>query len=266
LEALRCYAYSDTVWNSALKPNGSAPDNDRDEEPTRTPTPRLEQTDLPIFNPDDAATTAAGFTYPVPYLPPSTDSVAPTTSTEAATTHYISTPKPDITVGLEGTGFTSQHQRRLADYQASGTILSDPHVADIGLRFPFLIAEIKGFSADGTLGIAQNQAAIGGASMLAILQDLSIQAQWNTSLPTDPESIAPQEPPMLCFSIVTAGPTHEVYVHYKYEDAFHMNCLRSFRTTHRRDARELVHYLNRIIEWGRGDYKSSIVGKISQCA
>jgi hypothetical protein len=201
----------------------------------------------------------------VPYLPPST---APTTSTQVADPYYISTPKPDITVGLAHTGFTSRHQRRLVDHQASASVLSDPHTADMGLRFPFLVAETKGHSASGNLVGAQNQAAISGASMLVILQDLTNQVKWNTCSTSDSESTTSLASPMLCFSIVTAGPTHEVCVHFKHQDAFHMHCLRSCRTTHRRDTWEFVYYLNRILQWGREDFKNSIVmmlEKIPRC-
>src|SRR5207302_295489 len=102
-------------------------------------------------------------------LPPYTQSVASTTSTEAADPYYISTPKPDITIGLAHTVFVQRHQRRLVDHQASGSILSDPHAADMGIRFPFLVVEAKGLSLNGSLISAQNQAAISGASILTIL-------------------------------------------------------------------------------------------------
>jgi hypothetical protein len=249
------------VWNSELKPKGSSLDDDFGEDSSEAHTPRLAQAALPIFCPDDAAATAASFARHVPSLPPST---APTTSTEATDPYYISTPKPDITVGLAHAGFTSRHQRRLVDHQASTSILSDPHIADMALRFPFLVAETKGLSMNGNLVAAQNQAAISGASMLVILQDLNNQVKWNNSSASDSELSTPPQAPLLCFSIVTAGPTHEVYVHFKYQDVFHMHCLRSCRTTLRRDTREFVHFLNRILQWGRGDFKNNIVAMLDK--
>ncbi|KAF2450855.1 hypothetical protein P171DRAFT_503628, partial [Karstenula rhodostoma CBS 690.94] len=85
--------------------------------------------------------------------------------------YHISTPKPDITVGLAHTAFAQPHQRRLVD-QASASILSDPYVADMGVRFPFMVVETKGLSLSGSLISGQNQAAISGACMLTILKDL----------------------------------------------------------------------------------------------
>jgi hypothetical protein len=238
-------------------------ENGLDEDSSEVHTPRLAQAVLPVFCPDNAAISTSGSARTV-YLPPST---APTTSTDAIDPYYISTPKPDITIGLAHTGFKSRYQRRLVDHQASASILSDPHTADMGIRFPFLIAETKGLSVNGNLVGAQNQAAISGASMLVILQDLRNQVEWNNSPVTDSEPTV-RETPIFCFSIVTAGPTHEVCVHFKYQDAFHMHCVRSCRTTHRRDTWEFVHFLNRILQWGREDYKNSIVrmlDKIPRC-
>src|SRR2546421_6115259 len=105
------------VWNSDLKPTGSSLDELQNEDHSGTRTPRFApaQTALPNFNPNNAAATAAAFVGPVPSLPPYTQSVASTTSTEAADPYYISTPKPDITIGLAHTAFVQRHQRRLVD-------------------------------------------------------------------------------------------------------------------------------------------------------
>jgi hypothetical protein len=88
------------------------------------------QTNFSVLDP---STTFPG---PVPSLPPYAQSVASTTSTEAADPYHISTPKPDITVGLAHTAFVQRHQRRLVEHQASGSILSDPRytVSVLGCR------------------------------------------------------------------------------------------------------------------------------------
>lgn len=64
---------------------------------------------------------------------------------------------------------------------------------------------------------------------------------------------------MFCFSIVTEGPVHELWVHFEHEDAFHMECLQSWRTTRERDAQDLVYSLARIMEWGKGSFRDCIV-------
>jgi hypothetical protein len=276
---VRCLPYA-LVWNSHLKPTGSLLDELQSEDPggTRTPRSASTQSALSDFDLSAAAVAAAAFPGPVPSLPPYTQSVASTTSTEAADPYHISTPKPDITIGLAHAAFVPQHQRRLIDHQASGSILSDPHAADMGIRFPFLIVEAKGLSLNGSLISAQNQAAVSGASMLKILKDLSYQAVCNASMDPDsgfqtldlgstsssPTSAELQSTLALCFSIVTEGPVHELWVHFEHEGAFHMECLQSWRTTRERDARELVHFLARIMEWGKGSLKDCIVTKLDK--
>jgi hypothetical protein len=161
------------------------------------------------------------------------------------------------------------HQRRLVDHQASGSILSDPHAADMGIRFPFLIIEAKGLSLNGSLVSAQNQAAISGASMLTILKDLSHQAACNASSDPgvqtlDPNLTALSTTTTLCFSVVTEGPVHELWVHFEHDGTFNMECLQSWRTTRERDAREFVQYLAQIMAWGKGRFKDCIVEKLDK--
>jgi hypothetical protein len=247
---ITCSLYN-LVWNSALKP--TAPPNDIEiEDASETIIPRL-QTALPTFIPDDATATAAAFSRHIPSLPPSTSSIAPTTSSEASNTYHIQILKPDITVGLAHTGFKPGQQRSLVDHQASGSILGDPHAAEMGIRFPFLVVEVKGLSLNGSLVSAQNQAAISGAAVLAILQDLRNQADG---------FIATHENPAVCFSIVTMGPIHDLGVHFMHNGAPHMHCFRTCRTTLQRDTTEFVSFLIRILKWGKGEFKTAIVEKL----
>lgn len=213
---------------------------------------------LPAFDPNAAAATAAAaaFAESTPPLYPST--IAPTTSTQAANPFHLSTPKPDISIGLTHAEFTEHQQIILIQYQASGLILSDPHAADMGIRFPFLIVEAKGLSQNGTLVSAQNQAAVGAASALAILQDLKKQTDGDSDLVAD----SGEETPTLCFSIVTEGPVHELNVHFFDEGAFHMHCFRACRTTLQRDTIEFVYMICRLLEWGRGNYRSAITRQV----
>ncbi|KAF2647460.1 hypothetical protein K491DRAFT_772482 [Lophiostoma macrostomum CBS 122681] len=198
---------SKKVWNSNLKPTCQSFNDLQDEDYSGTQTPRfiLAQTTLPDFNPNNAAATAAAFPGPIPSLPL----------------------------------YTQSHQRRLVNHQASGLILSNPHAADMGIRFPFLVVEAKGLSLNGSLISAQNQAAISGASMLTIMKDLNHQAAWNASADSNSESrtldmeltspsstpLAPQLTPALCFSIVTEGPVHKLWVHFNYEDGYYIEFL-----------------------------------------
>jgi hypothetical protein len=114
--------------------------------------------------------------------------------------------------------------------------------------------------------------------MLRILKDLSYQAACNASMDPncDPQTLDPgftssfttpeglQSNLALCFSIVTEGPVHELWVHFEHEGAFHMEFLQSWRTTRERDARELVHFLARIMEWGKEGFKDCIVKNLDK--
>lgn len=89
---------------------------------------------------------------------------------------------PTTKIGLAHNVFEQRHQRRLVDQQASGLVLSDPHAADMGIRFLFSILEAKGLGLSGSLVGARDQAAVGDASMLRVLKDLSYQAACNVYL------------------------------------------------------------------------------------
>ncbi|KAF1828608.1 hypothetical protein BDW02DRAFT_603273 [Decorospora gaudefroyi] len=247
---VQCHT-SEKLWNADLKP--SSPDTAQPDDESGASTPRFP---LPQFAlPDFDSQSASGFSGPMPSLPPYTPSIAYTTSTEAANPFYISTPKPDIVVGLEDRAFAPKHRVWLAKQQSFGSILSDPHTAAMGLRFPFLVAETKGLSLNGGLVAAQNQAAISAACMLKILDDLDNQA----ALPTAPTSPAA---PRLCFSITTEGPIHELWVHFKLGEATHMQNIRAWRTTHERHVRELVCCLARILKWAKDDFMKKIQEKL----
>ncbi|EMD86583.1 hypothetical protein COCHEDRAFT_1160287 [Bipolaris maydis C5] len=224
-------------------------------DPAQTSSPRIDPNLTRVTDSDYSESTS----------PPSHAESAVTTtstpSTDVASAFHIRTPKPDITVGLADEAFTPQQQLLLTYHQAKKSILSEPHAAEMGIRFPFMIAETKGWSEKGTLMSAQNQAAVGGACMLKILKDLTDYAARGIGLhpkqespPTTPEELFPTL--AICFSVVSEGPIHELWVHFEREDEFHMHNLNAWRTTKRSHAEEFVNCLGRIIEWGKGCWQS----------
>ncbi|KAL5114648.1 hypothetical protein ACEQ8H_007493 [Pleosporales sp. CAS-2024a] len=247
------YHTSEKLWNADLKPSPPGVAQPDDESGASTPCFSQPLSVLPDFD----SQSASGFPGPVPSLQPYRPSIAYTISSEAADPFYISTPKPDIVVGLQDRNFEPSHRVRLAQHQSFGSILSDPHTAPMGLRFPFLIAETKGLSLNGGLVAAQNQAAIGAACMLKILNDLENQA----ALPT--ESASPAAEPWLCFSVTTEGPVHELWVHFTLGEATHMHNIRTWRTTHAPHVRELVSCLIRIFKWAKDEFMAKIREKLS---
>ncbi|KAJ5051180.1 hypothetical protein J3E72DRAFT_204632 [Bipolaris maydis] len=262
---------SEKIWNADLKPRQASLDTLRNKAQDGTQTPMFDpaQTSSPRIDPNLTRVTDSDYSEST--SPPSHAESAVTTtstpSTDVASAFHIRTPKPDITVGLADEAFTPQQQLLLTYHQAKKSILSEPHAAEMGIRFPFMIAETKGWSEKGTLMSAQNQAAVGGACMLKILKDLTDYAARGIGLhpkqespPTTPEELFPTL--AICFSVVSEGPIHELWVHFEREDEFHMHNLNAWRTTKRSHAEEFVNCLGRIIEWGKGDFKQGIVQKL----
>ncbi|RMZ73458.1 terminal deoxynucleotidyl transferase [Pyrenophora seminiperda CCB06] len=228
-------------WNADLKPSPPGVVPTEDESGTSTPrTPQL-QFSLPEFIPPSSS----GFPGGIPSLPPH----AP--SADAYKSFDLLTPKPDIVVGLGDNTFSPTHRERLLNHQAAGSLMSDPHAADMGLRFPFLIAETKGLSANGALVAVQNQAVVSAACIFNILDTLK-------HLRTTSTSTIPSADPPVCFSITTEGPVHELWVHFKFEGILHMHNIRTWRITHQRDIREFTFCLAQIIKWGATDFLKEV--------
>jgi hypothetical protein len=70
--------------------------------------------------------------------------------------------------------------------------------------------------------------------------------------------------PTILFSVTTEGPLHEIRVHYRVGEAYHMTCHRALRTTRREDAREFLQALARIVEWGRIGFRQSVLNLLGQ--
>ncbi|KAF1841363.1 uncharacterized protein K460DRAFT_397607 [Cucurbitaria berberidis CBS 394.84] len=196
---------------------------------------------------------------------PSASSAVSTTTSDYSTYStnseiHLSTPKPDITVGLE-----SEAIRNAADLShdillhlqtgLNNPFISDPHQVPLGLRFPFLIVEAKGLNTGSNLIHAQNQAAVAAASAFNILSDLD-------ALIPIPEVDVESPTPTIIFSLITEGPTHELWVHYQTADKYDMSCLQSWRTTLPGHSEKLVECLGRVMEWGAGDFRNGIVDKV----
>ncbi|KNG83184.1 hypothetical protein ANOM_008833 [Aspergillus nomiae NRRL 13137] len=141
-------------------------------------------------------------------------------------------PRPDICVGLSDDSLADslEHtkgrdiaQSLLFDMQNTSTLISDPHVTPLGLRFPFLIVEAKAGATGGNLYQAQNQAAVGGSTALLILkslsdlvdsQDLNRENQDCVEASTESGQATPDIKLNLAFSITTEGPVHELWLHF----------------------------------------------------
>ncbi|KAF2844081.1 hypothetical protein T440DRAFT_410872, partial [Plenodomus tracheiphilus IPT5] len=163
----------------------------------------------------------------------------------------LTTPRPDILVGLAWHSFTELHQVLLGEWQDNGHLLSEPQLVQHGLHFPFLLVEAKGLATSGNMMGAENQAAVGGACALNILNAL--------------QHLEPSSPlARIVFSISTEGPLHQLFIHYYIDGKYHMTVHRAWRATLQRDCIEFVLALARIIQWGEGEYRNAVVASLTR--
>ncbi|RAQ55327.1 hypothetical protein AFGD_012604 [Aspergillus flavus] len=207
------------------------------------------------------------------------DSMRSGSRSPASPIFQLKTPRPDICVGLSDDSLAIDMERirgrssarsLLFDLQDTTSLISDPHVTPVGLRFPFLIIEAKSGATGGNLYQAQNQAAVGGSAALQLLRNL-----WDFNNAEDPEIVnvgdtggtqsSLEHMPHLVFSFTTEGPIHELWLHFRRpaDDDFYMSCMGTWRTTLKNDSLNLVLYLKAILQWGNSDFRSAIVGVLN---
>jgi hypothetical protein len=189
------------------------------------------------------------FAHPPPAIELSDSSTNSTSEIDGT----ITTPKPDITVGISLDAFGPKHTAVLNYWQVNKVVLSDPHAIQGDMRFPFLIIEAKGLATNGNLIGAQNQAAGGGTCAIRLLESLAVQ---------DPAGVSGA--PRIVFSLTTEGAIHELWVHYRgvgdddETSKMHMTCLGAWRTTLHRHAHEFVAVLAIVLGWGVDEFHPQI--------
>jgi len=212
--------------------------------------------------PPSAAESQTPLPPPQDLVLPQTPTLSPSTAPSDVTTddpNRIFIPKPDIAVGLAHASFSQLQGKMLWDLQDRNRVLSEPHQSAIGLHFPFLVIEAKGLAVGANMVGAQNQAAVDAACALNILRDLKLTASANMSS----TSVDQSEPRQILFSVATEGPIHELWVHYRIDEAYHMTLLRIWRTTIRKDAREFVQALGKILAWGVYGFRTAVLKVLS---
>lgn len=194
----------------------------------------------------------------------------------------LKTPRPDICVGLSDESLVNDLEPKkgrsaarsfLLDLQDTTSLVSDPHVTPLGLRFPFLIVEAKAGSTGGNLYQAQNQAAVGGSTALLILRNLSelksaqsldCKSQGSSQASIRPIESLPNLISHMVFSVTTEGPIYELWLHFQRlsEENFSMVCIGAWRTTVKDDTLNLLRYLWAVLRWGNGELRDSIVNAL----
>ncbi|KAF2257908.1 hypothetical protein CC78DRAFT_549542 [Lojkania enalia] len=258
---------SEKPWNPELKPTAPSP-FDFDPRPTSTSHSHNDVQPLDVDTVPPRAPSAAS-TFPnTPIF--SAPSTAPS-DISSENPNGLSTPKPDITLGLAHTNFTPIQKSVLMQLQDESHVQSEPHQVQIGLRFPFLVVESKGGAGGGNMIGAQNQAAVDGACALNILGDLEqVVAHMRSrachgdlahgEIRGNQETV--YKVPMIVFSVTSEGPLYEIWVHYRVSETYHMTCHRAWRTTRREDADEFVRALAGIVEWGRRGFRDNVFSSL----
>lgn len=187
-------------------------------------------------------------------------------------------PRPDICVGLSDENLARALEPKMGrevarsflfDLQDTSSLISDPHITPLGLRFPFLIVEAKAGATGGNLYQAQNQAAVGGSTALQIFKnllglqdtrDLDEESQGNIEDSTR-SAQGPDTVLHLAFSVTTEGPIHELWLHFQRsrEEDFYMVCLGTWRTTLKDGSLNFLRHLLAVLRWGNGELKDNIV-------
>ncbi|KAL3468676.1 hypothetical protein BJX99DRAFT_269687 [Aspergillus californicus] len=189
-------------------------------------------------------------------------------------------PCPDICVGLSDESIIialepkkgrNVAKRFLLDLQDTFRLISDPHVTPLGLRFPFLIVEAKAGATGGNLYQAQNQAAVSGSTALQILKnmsdlqcvpDLDQGSQENIKDGNQPEQSS-EFNLKLAFSVVTEGPIHELWLHFRRSNEdFCMACIGAWRTTLKDGSINLLRHLLAVLRWGNFEFRDTLIGAL----
>ncbi|KAK5000690.1 hypothetical protein LTR66_000481 [Elasticomyces elasticus] len=151
--------------------------------PPAKPRKRKQQRDS--IEPSNRDTSGAAVRYPSPHASAQTTQSDPlhfpAERAEAAMLSIpifkLQAPRPDMCVGLsdellveaiEPLRGRNAAKTFLADLQDNATLISNPFVTSLGLRFLFLVVEAKFGATGGNLYQAQNQAAVCGAAALRI--------------------------------------------------------------------------------------------------
>ncbi|PWY87238.1 hypothetical protein BO94DRAFT_575316 [Aspergillus sclerotioniger CBS 115572] len=179
----------------------------------------------------------------------------------------LKNPRPDISVGLSDQAFAlalrSTHRDGadffLNDLQETGLLISDPGVTPLGLRFPFLLIEAKSGATGGNLYQAQNQAAVGGASAINILNKVFLASE------TPSLNAVGSDVTLLTFSTAIEGPICVLWAHFwdVDEQNYCMANVGVWRTTHAYSAFDFVSKISRVLNWGTGKLKDTIVERLT---
>ncbi len=203
-------ANSHTDWNPSLKPDLPEEEFWDPEALSQTNNDTEDAVDRP------SKRRQSNWSFPSPSASQTT-SQPPASRPQTKQDGALKNPRPDCTYGHHDSTFADAMeefglQRRKAEgflefLQRHRTLLSDPTVDYVKVRFPIQTLEGKAYATERTAFEAENQAAVSGACMVNLQQQL-IDLHDSKS-PGVKESRTP-----FAFSVCTEGPLISFWVHY----------------------------------------------------
>jgi hypothetical protein len=159
----------------------------------------------------------------------------------------VSLPIPDVLYGYNDKAFPNQQ------FQVHS--LRDKMTAfKLGLIYPFLVAELKGFTATniagGGLNVAVNQCLGGAASCVNIAERLNSQLrECRDNVPLINSAI---------FSIAMNSTTADLYVSWKHNESYYMQLVKPFALRDTESYLSFCTAVNHIIDWGKNERLTEI--------
>ncbi|KAE8317869.1 hypothetical protein BDV41DRAFT_591376 [Aspergillus transmontanensis] len=167
-------------------------------------------------------------------------------------------PRPDICVGLSDDSLADAlrstkdryiAQSLLLDMQDTSTLISDPHVTPLGLRFSFFDSRGKG-RCNRREPLPSPEPSCSGLSGLRDGQDPIEKNHDNVEASNESGQASPNIELNMVFSITTEGPVHELWIHFRE---------RTWRTTLKDGSLNFLRHLSAILRWGNGEFKDQII-------
>ncbi|MCJ1258921.1 hypothetical protein MMC24_006755 [Lignoscripta atroalba] len=185
----------------------------------------------------------------------------------------VKTPRPDFTIGLRHSTISNALMERglsrvkaddfLKVLQRERKLCSDPTQNFLNVRFPILVIEGKAYATGKTVFEAQNQAAVSGACMVNLRQQLTDLFEGAFSNPRGGKT-------HLAFSICTEGPQIEFWVHYALsEDNVRSHYMNIFRTCYGSLQGGLEDFLmdvERLMEWTKDEVLKEVADQLFKLA
>ena len=148
-------------------------------------------------------------------------------------------------------------------------LCSDPIGEGLDLRFPVLIVQVTPYSREGSIFMAENDAAVSASCALKMQKSLDdvLRLTKRSSAENDHDfKLYKKKVHPMVFSICSQGPLIELWVHYLedvgHELRSHARILATCRATIRSEVKQWLDKVDSIILWAGNTYAWSVIGRL----